>query len=93
MLQVFERLATGKAMNQAKRIPSEPQPRPNYHAYLLRLWREGEGAPWRASLQSADEAERIGFADLEQLVAYLLRLADGADLEAARSPPQTDATN
>jgi hypothetical protein len=46
----------------------------DYHAGLLRLWRDGPGGPWRASLQDAESGERIGFADLERLFAYLRRL-------------------
>jgi hypothetical protein len=49
--------------------------------FVLRLWRERPGAPWRAALRGADWAAPIGFADLEQLAAFLLRLADG------RTPP------
>ena len=44
----------------------------DYHAGLLRLWREG--GSWRASLQDAESGERIGFADLDHLFAYLRRL-------------------
>jgi hypothetical protein len=67
-------------------------PAPAYRAYLLRLWREAADASWRCSLQAAESAERLGFADLEQLVAYLLRLTDSAELEAAaRSPPDSGA--
>ncbi|MCA9999163.1 MAG: hypothetical protein KDE56_25540 [Anaerolineales bacterium] len=44
---------------------------PNYHAYLLRLWRDHANAPWRVSLQSADTRERRHFADLANLLAYL----------------------
>lgn len=47
------------------------------HIFVLRLWREQADAPWRAALRSAAEAAPIGFADLEQLAAFLLRLADG----------------
>ena len=54
-----------------------------YHASLLRLWREGPDGVWRASLQDADSGERIGFADLERLFAHLRQLThdtlDGAD--------------
>lgn len=50
----------------------------NYHAFLLRLWRENATAPWRCSLQATDAVERLGFADLHQLVTYLLGLADEA---------------
>ncbi|MCA9994676.1 MAG: hypothetical protein KDE56_02945 [Anaerolineales bacterium] len=44
---------------------------PNYHAYLLRLWREHANAPWRVSLQSAETRERHHFADLTSLVDFL----------------------
>jgi hypothetical protein len=44
--------------------------------YVLRLWREAEGAPWQAMLRPADGGPRLGFADLEQLAIFLLRLAD-----------------
>ena len=42
--------------------------------YLLSLWREAPGAPWRAALRLAGSEERIGFADLEALALFLLRL-------------------
>ena len=44
-----------------------------YLAYMLRLWQatdEGEPA-WRASLESPHTGERRGFANLEELVAFL----------------------
>ena len=41
--------------------------------YLLRLWREATGAPWRLSLREASDGEAIGFADLDDLVVFLLR--------------------
>lgn len=46
-----------------------------YVAYLLRLWRTGDGgAPaWRASLEDAHTGSRIGFADLQSLFDYLRR--------------------
>jgi len=42
-------------------------------AYLLRLWRtgRGEGARWRASLQDSESGQRMGFACLDDAVAYL----------------------
>jgi hypothetical protein len=67
-----------------------PPPDPNqgaqvdYHAGLLRLWREAGGA-WRVSLQPIGSAERLGFADLEQLFAYLRRLTDDAPDEYGTS--------
>ncbi len=41
--------------------------------YLLRLWREAAGAPWRLSLREASAGAAIGFADLDDLVVFLLR--------------------
>jgi hypothetical protein len=53
--------------------------RPEYLAYLLRLWRENdnegaydvETAAWRASLERPQTGERQGFASLADLLAFL----------------------
>src|SRR6266536_2394547 len=38
---------------QPMQTPDSNQPAPaDYHAWLLRLWREGERGAWRASLQA-----------------------------------------
>jgi hypothetical protein len=47
-----------------------------HQVYLLTLWRETVDAPWRAALRQAGAQERIGFADLESLALFLLRLND-----------------
>lgn len=47
-----------------------PEKNPNYHVYLLRLWRE-EGGSWRVSLQSTYTGERCGFADLQTAVQFI----------------------
>jgi hypothetical protein len=44
--------------------------------YLLRLWREAAGTPWRLSLRQASEGASIGFADLDDLVIFLLRVME-----------------
>ncbi len=43
-------------------------------SYLLRLWRNdgAGGTDWRASLEIPKTGERIGFASLEELFAYLM---------------------
>jgi len=64
-----------------------------YHSYLLRLWREGPQAPWRASLQSTATEQLHHFASLEQLWAFLqTRLAAGSEIEQgpAEAPGQED---
>ena len=48
-----------------------------HQVYLLSLWRETANAPWRAALRQSGTSERIGFADLEALALFLLRLNDG----------------
>ena len=47
-----------------------------YLAYMLRLWRvgNGEGAAWRASLESPHTGERRAFASPEALFAYLAKV-------------------
>jgi hypothetical protein len=42
-----------------------------YQAYLLRLWRENEADPWRASLEDPHTGERRSFASLPRLLFYL----------------------
>jgi hypothetical protein len=47
-----------------------------YQSYLLRLWRSGEGKACRVMLERVDSHERHGFADLEDLCAFLRERAD-----------------
>ena len=49
---------------------------PSLRAYLLRFWKVGSAdsqrAPtWRFSLEDPHSGEKLGFADLEALVAFL----------------------
>ena len=53
-------------------------PQTRYLSYLLRLWQENAGdlpggdlPLWRASLERPQDGERLGFASLEDLYAYL----------------------
>ncbi len=43
----------------------------SYFSYLLRLWRERETAPWRATVEDPHTGERWGFANLRQFIAFL----------------------
>lgn len=43
----------------------------NYFSYLLRLWREGDAAPWRASLEDPHTGQRRNFARLQDLFEAL----------------------
>ena len=43
----------------------------NYLAYMLRLWRDEVEMPWRVTLENPHTGETIGFASLQQLIAFL----------------------
>ena len=45
--------------------------RTDYLAYLLRLWRDGEDKPWRATLQNPHTGERRHFSTLAALLSFL----------------------
>lgn len=47
--------------------------RGDHLAFLLRIWRENDRAPWRASLQSPQAGGQLGFASLDELFAFLQR--------------------
>jgi hypothetical protein len=57
-----------------------------YQSYLLRLWRAGGGKACRVMLEHVDSHERHGFADLEDLCAFLREQANdsGDRQEVAR---------
>ena len=48
-----------------------PSGSPDYHAYLLRIWREEPAAPWRATLENAHTGERCSFASIDLLFLFL----------------------
>lgn len=54
--------------------PARP---PRYHHFVLLVWEErdadGHHLAWRFSLQDSQEEERIGFKNLDELVAFLER--------------------
>lgn len=59
-----------------------------YLSYLLRLWQasvDGE-LVWRASLESPHTGERLGFADVESLFAFLDAETKGFSGREAGSP-------
>ena len=63
----------------------------NYTAYLVRLWQDSQQGPWRASAQSVHTGERVLFASLAELFAFLEgQTLDGpADDQALAAPPNT----
>lgn len=62
-------------MNQPTLLQPHDYRHSLYQSYLLRLWRSErcELECWRASLQDSRTGERIGFANLEELFAFLMQ--------------------
>jgi hypothetical protein len=54
--------------------PTDGLESPNRFAYLLHLW--CSAGQWRVSLESLETGKRLGFANLEQLFAYLMDLIE-----------------
>ena len=50
-----------------------------YRSYLLRLWREAPGAPWRCQVQCVGTGRALRFAGLAQMLEFLA--ADSASGE------------
>ncbi|MEM7331184.1 MAG: hypothetical protein AAF490_03760 [Chloroflexota bacterium] len=48
----------------------------NRQAYLMRLWREDEEAPWRIMLQTIKDGERKNFPTFESFVVHLEQLLE-----------------
>ncbi len=48
----------------------------DYKSYLLRMWRSdsNNSSDWHVSMEDARTGERFGFANLEELFAFLLQV-------------------
>jgi hypothetical protein len=51
------------------RMPATPDD--NYHAYLLRFWRDDAQSPWRIVLIDSHTGEQQGFPSCADLYAFL----------------------
>jgi hypothetical protein len=52
-----------------------------YRSYLLRLWREAPGGPWRCQVQCVGTGQERRFAGLAEMFAFLVADAAGAEGE------------
>jgi hypothetical protein len=66
-------------MNNQTRTDTNKPERPQQISFLLRLWCVDETgrSNWRASLETPETGQRLGFATLEQLFVYLLDFCEG----------------
>lgn len=62
----------------------------NYHAYLVRLWRDDRQQPWRAELVSPRTGEAVRFGTAEQLFSYMQEQM-AADVDPPPDHPRRDA--
>ncbi len=55
----------------------------NKCSFILRLWqvKQSNTPDWRVSLEIPETGQRIGFASLEQLFAYLIDFVEGISVE------------
>ena len=56
----------------------------NYHAYLIRLWRDDQQQPWRAELVSPHTGETLGFATPEHLFSFVRQQIESDHRTAAK---------
>lgn len=59
----------------------------NYHAFLIRLWRETDAHPWHAELQFPATNERHSFATPELLYSFLDELMRSSTATLPPIPP------
>jgi hypothetical protein len=45
--------------------------KPNYHSYLLRIWRPDPQTPWRILIENIPARERKGIRDWQELLSFL----------------------
>ena len=63
-----------------------------YRGFVLRLWREGPLAPWRAHLRSISSGEEHRFAGLAALLSFLEQETEGSAPAETRSGPPEGAS-
>ena len=56
------------------KAPGEPNgANPNYHSYLVRIWRDSQRAPWHASMTRVATGEVIKFGSPQLLWEFVQR--------------------
>lgn len=53
----------------------------SYQAYLLRIWREDELSPWRASTKEVQSGNQQHFANLSELFEFLISQTEEKNLD------------
>ena len=66
------RVGPGRSLPQSGDRP-ETDSSDTYHAFLLRIWRDEESAPWRIFVEIPVTGKRHGFTSLEKLYEFIER--------------------
>jgi hypothetical protein len=76
-------------MNEHNQLEQESNNLPR-RSFLLRLWRTNRTAnsSWHASLEDTRTNERVGFANPEQLFAFLMALIERDNKRGSESPSE-----
>lgn len=69
-----------------------PSQESGYLAFLIRLWKDRAGSPWRASIENPHTGERASFAELPLLFEYLQDRTSGSSDPAVPTRPKGDRT-
>lgn len=48
----------------------------SYHAFLVRIWKDGLDEHWRVTLDDPHSGQQVGFSDIAEFVAYIRRLTE-----------------
>ena len=64
-----------------------------YISYLLRLWRDTDTGPWRATLVEGQSGQTRSFADPDRLAAFLQAQMETAPAGEENAPPPEKPTH
>lgn len=64
-----------------------PTTNPNYRAYLVRIWRDSEQAPWRATVTFVQTGEVRKFADPQMVWAFIQIQLEASDTAGNGADP------
>jgi hypothetical protein len=71
-------------MEELRRVAAHGIDPDRYRSYLVRLWREAPGAPWRCQVRCVSTGRERRFARLAELFEFLVADTAGGEGETGR---------
>jgi hypothetical protein len=71
----------GADIEELRQVAARSVDPDRYRSYLLRLWRESPGEPWRCQVQCVGAGDERRFAGLAEMLEFLLADAAGEEGE------------